>query len=155
MAKKKEERNLAVLLFSFAFLAIILTLFAYTYFTYKEIKEVDMKIKIDNYIGFNLDNKYLEFGTILPGGGSERNMVLSNNHNIPLFVEIEIIQKKDLDYLFGNTKSISKEWVIISENNFILEEGQTKSIKFTIQPSGDPGYGNYTAKAIIKFRYIR
>ena len=151
---EKNNLSLPVLIFSFAFFAMVLAILIHSYSTYEEIKAIDMRITMGDYVGFNLETKYLEFGTTMPQGSSERSMELYNPHNFPLFVEIEIIPKKDLDNLFKRTKPIKEEWVTISQNYFILNSDEKKSIKFTIKPAEDAGYGNYTAQALIKFRYI-
>jgi hypothetical protein len=160
MKRQKQQKregskiSLPVLIFSFVLLAMVTTMFFYYFVKYEEVREVDMRVRVGTYVGFNLDSRYLEFGTVMPGGSSDRHMEIQNTYDKPLFVEIDFVPKRDLDFLLGKTKPIEKEWIIVSENNFILEETQSKSIKFTVKPSGGTPYGNYTCKAIIKFHHI-
>lgn len=149
---KKED--IAVILFSFALLAVVLTSFFYTLFTVKETKILDMNLRIGDYIGFNLDNKALEFGTMEPGGSSTRALQLENNYDFPLQVSVSFSPRNDLDSILGRSRPIKEEWITLSQNNFILESGKTADIKFTIKPDETP-LGNYTAKAIITFFYVK
>lgn len=153
MKNKDYIIRITPLLFSFIFLSIILAMIAHSFLTYKEIRAIDMKATIGDYVGFNLETRYLEFGTMMPGGHSERSLDIHNDGNIPLRIEIEIIEKKDINLFLGKYKQIPEQWVTLSENNFLLKPGEGKSVKFSIKPDGNAGYGNYTAQARIKMRY--
>lgn len=149
-----EEEEIPVVLFAFAFLAIICTLFFYSMSTYKNITTIDMRIQSGGYVGFNLDDRYLEFGTTMPGGFSERNIEIHNTYDQDLFVEIDIAQKKDLYFLLGMARKIKKEWVTLTSNNFILNTNETRSVKFTVKIPEGTEYGEYIAQAVIKFSYV-
>jgi hypothetical protein len=151
---KVKKEKVPVILFAFAFLAIMCTLFFHSISLYKNISTIDMKIKVGNYIGFNLDNTYLEFGTAMPGGSSERNIEIDNIYEESLFVEIDIEKKWDVYHALEESREIKKEWVILSDNNFVIGANEKKSVKFTIVVPEGTEYGNYTAQAVIKFSYI-
>ena len=153
MKNKEDIIRIAPLLFSFIFLSIILAMIIHSSITYKEIRAIDMKVNIGDYVGFNLDTSYLEFGTMMPGGYSERTLDIHNDGNIPLRIEIEIIEKKDINYFLGEYEQLPEQWIIISENNFLLKPGEGKSVKFSIKPKEGAEQGNYMAQSIIKMRY--
>ena len=151
---KIKEEEIPVVLFAFAFLAIMCTLFVYSLSTYRNISTIDMKIQVRDYVGFNLDNEYLEFGTAMPGGSSERHIEIENTYDYALFVEIDVSKKEELYFLSESSREIKKEWVSLTDNNFIIKPGEKRSVKFTVKIPKDTEYGNYTTQAVIKFSYI-
>lgn len=140
-AKKKKLSVGRMALFIIAVIAIFsfLCIFAYDYFTYlhglKQVKVYDMRLKVGNYVGFNLDNDVLNFGTIIPTGASTRMVNISTEKP----VRVEILLRGKL-----------AEWVNISHNNFILDDQE--EIAFNVYVPANASYGNYTGKAYILFK---
>ncbi len=137
--KKLSAGRLALLIIALMAIFSFLCIFAYDYFTYlhdlKQVKVYDMRLKVGNYVGFNLDSDVLNFGTIIPTGASTRTINLSTEKP----VRVEILLRGKL-----------AEWVNISHNNFILD-GQ-EEIAFNVYVPADAAYGNYTGKAYILFK---
>jgi len=151
MRKQKKKRYLFII-FLVALVSIITTALIFYAIRYSEVRRIDMQITVGDLIGFNLDNNSLQFGTAMPGGSSSRSMIFNNNFEFPIKIEITFEPKRDIFFFFERTKTIPNEWISVSENNFILQPEQEKSIKFTISLPKDVKYGDYTSQALIFVR---
>src|SRR3989339_551956 len=116
-------------LFSFS-----LTFLFYAYYIIQDVQELEMKVKIGDVVGLDVNTSIISFGTVSPGGSSQRPVILRNDGNKPLRAHI----KKSGEMA---------EWVYISEEDFVLDKNETKNVIFTIIPSGDAGKGEYRGKA--------
>lgn len=118
-----------------------LTLLFYTYYIIQDIQELDMKLKVGEVVGLDINTSVISFGIIPQKGGSaERRVILKNMQSIPLRV---------------HTKKSGEiaEWVYISENNFILNLDETKELIFTAIPSEGAKKRAYKGK--VKFIFTR
>lgn len=93
-------------------------------------KEVYMNVKIENVLGFYINETALMFGTIPPGGIGSKNVTLYNELETPEFVHITAA---------GN---ISR-WTRVSDNNFFLLGKTTKPLQVRIYVPQEAGYGEY------------
>jgi hypothetical protein len=100
------------------------------------VKEYDMYLKIGNYTGFNVDNKALFFGTVIPSSSSSRQVTLVNNYDIPTRVEFQIS---------GNIS------VHISNNKHVIMPHTNTTIEVTAYTTPNSQYGNYTGKFRVLF----
>ena len=94
-----------------------------------------MKVQVVDYVGFNLDPNEINFGAVMPSGGSKRDLELSVNEP----TKVEIILQGEL-----------APWVVVSENNFVFEG--KKTVTFMVVIPEDAEYGEYIGRAIILFR---
>ncbi len=123
-------------------LSFSLTLLFYMFYVIEDIQQLDMKINIEkgSIIGFDTNKSVISFGTLSPGGSSQRPVILKNIRAIPVRVY---------------TKKSGKmaEWVYISENNFILGPNEEKTLNFTAILPQNAEPGSYKGK--VKFFFIR
>ncbi len=150
-----ETEKIAVILFTLAFLAMVITIAVYELFTVIDVKTIEMKVKLGDYVGFNLNDKYLEFGTVVPGSYAQKSIQMTNDYDFPILVQIDFIPQRDADFFINRNGVMKKEWVSVSENNFILGANETKIIAFTVVPEKGMPLGNYTGLATIKFLYVQ
>ena len=101
----------------------------------KEVRVVEMRLQISNYLGFNLTNQSLNFGTVGPGGGAFRDLNLESSEP----VKVRVFLKGKL-----------AEWTTVAENDFIFNG--TKSLTFTVKTPMNIKVGNYTGEAILIFK---
>ncbi|MEM1577642.1 MAG: hypothetical protein QXM27_01350 [Candidatus Pacearchaeota archaeon] len=124
-------------------LIIILTELIWIYIKFLHnttaIRIYDIKLKVGDYIGFNIENESINFGTIMPGGRGERYIEVTSNKD----VKVEIYLKGDI-----------AKWIIVDKNDFILKKNTKENITFSVVIPKDAKIGNYTGKAIILFRKI-
>lgn len=125
---------LAAVLFSFGAASLF-----YTHYMVRGIHELDMKLKVGDVAGFDVNSSVISFG-IIPktGGSSQRTVFLRNMDNKPVNVH-------------AGTSGEIGEWVHISEDDFVLEANEKKEIKFTAFPPKDAERGAYTGKARFVF----
>ena len=95
------------------------------------------EVIVSDYIGINVNNTDLIFGTIIPGGSSSKKLSIANEYNKK--VKIKLYSKGDIN------KVIS-----ISENNFILLKNEKKEITFHINLPPQTEKTTYTGEVIIK-----
>ncbi len=137
--KKIRWGRLILALIIVAMVATMLTEFLYYYFKYnygvRQKQVYDMKIRVGDYIGFNTDTDELNFGTVLPGGGSRRSISLVSDE--PTFVII--LMEGDI-----------KKWASVSDNNFVFEGN--KSVSFMVNTPEGAEKGEYVGRAIILFK---
>jgi len=142
--KKRKSKNNRYLLIAIIFLLIIIIaglLSFYLKFIYKvkAIRTYEIKVKVGDHIGFDIENSSINFGTIIPGNSGERIIELSSNED----VKVEI-------YLMGE---IAK-WITLDKNDFLLKKNKNERVTFTITIPVTTKYGNYSGKAIILFKKI-
>ncbi len=122
--------------FIFIILLVLLTLFIYIFiFLYYmkdleilHIQEMPIYVTVFDYVGINLDNSSLNFGTIMPGNNVVRQFTIINPFKTDVLVSIDF-------------KGLS--WIQINENYFILKQGELKNITITLSVPKDAKFGNY------------
>ena len=134
--KKIKDKKLILKQFVIVILAIIIVLAIAAMilsFRIRQIQIIDIKLKVSDRLGFNVENASINFGKVIPGATGTRNLVLdSRNETYRCFI-----------FLIGNLA----KWVEVSEKNFVFQ-GE-KGINFHVKPPNDAQIGNYTGKAII------
>lgn len=139
----KIRKKHAILSIIFILIIAIIITFSYIKYEtnqkYTQIQKIPMDIKVANYIGFNLDKDAMHFGATFPGGGSKRNLSLINN---------DVYNKKVLVEYEGRLK----DFVNVSENNFILKPNENKTLEFTVMIPQNTELGNYTGTIILTFK---
>ena len=93
IGKRKKVMKLIILLVIIALLAATITQLLFYYFKYvykvKETVAYAMKLKVDNYVGFNLDPGEINFGTVTPGGAGHREIYLKVNESTKVEIILE------------------------------------------------------------------
>jgi len=130
----------------FLFLLIIVVIIStflaylsYNYFIIENTMTLNMSVKIDDHFGLTADSDAIKFGRIMPGISSERSIFVNNKAAYPLRV---VILKSG--YI--------KDWVKVSENNFILEGNESRQINFEVFAPNNVNFGNYTGGVKIIFK---
>jgi len=103
------------------------------------VKIYDLKINLDNYGGFDLATDVLTFGTIPPGSKAERKMKFYNNSTKPLRVSFDV-KGKDIN-----------KWLVVSDDNFMLEPGELRYVTLDMYPPSETKLGRYEGKFIVYF----
>ena len=99
-------------------LVVTVTVFFY-YLTHPITRqEISIDLSIGDYIGINVDQDALHFGTLQPGASAERSLVLRADEH-PVAIQL-IVQ--DLPF------------VVAEETNFILAKGESTSVRFFAKP---------------------
>jgi len=109
---------------------VLLVLFSFLFSS----KEVDMFVKVDNYVGFNTDTSALYFGTVAPGNSAFKFLDFSSVNKVKVII-----------VPFGKIK----KWVSFSENNFVLQGN--KSVKISINIPKNTEFREYTGKLKLYF----
>jgi len=140
--KKKKLIYVIILLFILSVLSSIIT---GTLLLNKEkidiiaTTEIDAFFIIGNHTGFAIEDQYLHFGMLTPGGASSKEITLHSFGEEPVLVYIE----------FGNNLT---NYAYVSNNNFILEPNDNITLSFSLNNVNDLEFGNYTGK--VKIYYI-
>ncbi len=125
---------LAIVVPSVAFLSM------YSYNTYK-VKKIPLSVTVDNYVGIDVTNKSLSFGTVPPGGRARKNVTIDSIYNKSVLVKINIA---------GDTK----DW-IAHEDSIILEPNETETISFIAVPPSNITKNSYNGTVIVSFHRLR
>lgn len=134
---KKYIFYLALLL-----VVIISSFLTYKFYNYYIIEEtfiLDMEVKVDDHFGLNADTDALKFGRLMPGTSALRSISVGNNATFPL--KVAILKSGQM-----------KDWVKVSENNFVLKINESKSIIFEAYAPENLDFGNYSGIVKIIFK---
>lgn len=138
--KKKQKIIVIVSLFIIIiFLCIYLYANLIDMFSLFERKEIYSEVEVSNILGFEINDSALVFGTVYPGGSSKKTVDLKNEHDG--IARVKIFAKGDIN-----------DFLIVSDNNFILYPNETKTIEFKIKIPENTAFGNYTGKVIFEIR---
>ncbi len=132
-----NRSSLALILLSVLLLGIGLTLFAYYGFYLLEYREMAVDFRVQHgIIGLDADTDALHFGTIAPGGSSERLMTVTPAHDARLVI---VFAGDAAPYL-----SVDKDDVRVVADEPI-------ALNFTVTLPGNMSDGNYTGTAKLYF----
>lgn len=118
-----------------ALLTITSTITYYSFFKVVQVQSTSYSFSIENNkIGLVGDMDAVKFGTISPGGTGSRYLSFKNDFEFSIKVKIDVKGEKE-------------EWIMVKENNFILEPDTNKTIKITVFiPKTAPEFQNFTGK---------
>ena len=129
-------------LFFLLILAILATAAAiaifYSFYVIKEVKTIDMHVKVEDYVGFNLDTDKLYFGTVMPGGSAKRSISIFHNYTYPVKVKIFI-------------QGYISNWVKADKTEFTVQPNEKLDVPFNVYVPKETPYGNYTGKIKLVF----
>ncbi len=95
-----------------------------------------IKFTAGENMGFNLNPGELNFGKIIPGSFATRNVTITNNYIIPTITKIK-------------SSGVISKYIIVSENNFVLQPNETKIITFSCYPENNIELKEYTGTITI------
>jgi hypothetical protein len=104
---------------------------------YLETRAFYTNVNITSNGAFNLTNDSLSFGKVPFLGGATRKISFGNNYPFP--IRVFILEE-------GN---ISK-YLFYDESSFILEEGESKDLSFSVRAPGREEEGFYEGQVIFK-----
>ena len=107
----------------------------------EEVEEVSMSIAVGSRLGFDVGNSSLSFGTTVPGSLAQRNMSVKNDANHPSRLRLDA---------FGPIAG----WVSVSENDYVLQAGENKTIGIQVKVPSDAGAGGYNGTLRIRITPI-
>lgn len=129
--RKKRNKILISILISTILLATIIM-----YNTPLHKQKIPTRFIAGESMGFDLGPGNINFGLIIPGRGTSRDLTITNTHDKPTITKIK------------SSGEIS-DYIIVSENNFRLQPQESKNITFTCFPSKDIELREYSGKIII------
>ena len=133
---KKRKNNLLInILLIFVGLIIISSIYS---FLILEVVSFDMHLNVENRAGFNVTDVSIEFGTVYPGGGGFKEIFIQNKE----YKKTRVVIKA-----YGDLK----DWVSVSDNNFILKQNEYKKLKVEVNVPYDAEYKQYYGKLKIIF----
>ena len=122
MVKRKRKNNnvLIICLLCIVVIASIISVVAVTNINEKPVKteELFYDFNVTGNPGFKLDTDAMHFGGITPGGNSKRPMTITTAEDYLVKIRFE-----------GDGS------LIVSENNFIIEANEEKTLEFTLTPT--------------------
>ena len=133
-----DSKNSLVLMVAILVLANIAVLI-YGFYIIEDVKNIEMDVNVKKEFAFNLDADKLHFGSIPEGAEGFRSFILRNKRNYPL--KVDIIKKGEI-----------AGWIELSENSFVMDPLENKTIKASIYPPQGAGGGlrNGTLKLVFK-----
>lgn len=112
----------------------------YSFNTYK-VEKIPIKVTLDDYVGIDVTDEMLNFGTIPPNGRARKNLTIESVYQENVLVKVNIA---------GDVKG----W-IIHEDSIILKPNETKELMFIASPPEIAKKGTYNGTAVISFHRIR
>jgi len=119
MKKLKTEKLNLTLVFLLIFFVILFLFLFISNLLILDKKQIFTNVIVSNYSGFDLNSTALKFGFVERGQGAQRSVIIKNDFNERAKIIIKI-------------KGNISDFLIVSENNFFLEENQSKEIDFSI-----------------------
>jgi len=140
---KRNKNNLLeiILIIIILILLIFLVINLRDYYSILDKKQFQARVIVSDHYGFEINSSALMFGMVTPGGVSSKSIDLENNYGQSVNVQI---------YSKGEVRG----FLLISENNFILEENQKKKIGFSVSVPEDYEFGEYSGEIEIIIRKI-
>ena len=124
--EKKYKKILLVLFF----LSALCTYIILNFLSEQKIVDYKMQLIVGNHIGFDLNTSVITFGMVIPSGNAVRHLDLKNGE-----------QKNKFQILaFGDLA----DWIKLSENDFVLQPYEKRTLNITAQVPEHANFGNYT-----------
>lgn len=122
----------------FVLLAIIFLIVAF-FLSYRvlNIETIPTSFSVGERPGFDLNLTALTFGQVVPGNGASRDITIDNSFDKPVKIEI-------------NSKGEISKYLIVSENDFVLQPGEVKEVSFSIFVPEEINWDTYSGEVKIK-----
>jgi len=131
----KDSKRL-VLVGLLIFISIIFSLLVMFKFMLCDNVELNSYLTVGDHLGFNIDADAIYFGTVPIGASSNRDVYINNT-------------KCDKVKVIIKTEGEIKDWIKVSNNNFILSKNEAKSVNFAAYVPDNAELRNYSAKVKI------
>ena len=134
-----KKRQLKKLVWSGIILCCLLAgLIIWTFFVKYETQKIPIFIRVGDYVGFNItQEKVINFGTVMPGGNSERSIVLTGERAEEITLHVENI-----------------DFIVLSEERLILQKDEKRIINLLAAvPQGLPK-GTYEGELLVTSKRI-
>lgn len=128
MVKKNSYKK--ILLFTVIFLSVLCTYIILHFLSNQQIVEYKMQLIVGNHIGFDLNKTAITFGMVTPSGNAVRHLDLKNGEYKN---KVQILAFGDL-----------ADWIKLSENDFVLQPYEKRTLSITAQVPEHANFGNYT-----------
>lgn len=115
---------------------VLLLLIVLTIITPFATLDVEAHVKVDDYVGINLDRDKLYFGTVSPGNTGRR--------------DFQLTTQKDAFIVIKTTGPLA-DWMTPDKNAFPLAEGEHVDVLFTMRIPDETAFGNYTSSVTVLF----
>ncbi|MBU4501667.1 MAG: hypothetical protein KKA79_03685 [Nanoarchaeota archaeon] len=132
--KKKTIISLATILIIISVTLLVVSLTGIM--VIQGIKTLDIQLTVANKIGFNIDTDKIYFGSIPPGNSGQKRVILENMGYKKSVVRLKV-------------RGQLKEWITVSDNNFILKKGESKLIEIKAVIPEDAELKDYEDKLVI------
>lgn len=137
--KQKNEKTIATLVTLFFVISVILFIISLTFILFvQDFKTLEIRLTVGSHLGFNVDTDKLYLGTVPRGNTALRQVMIENNE-----YEKSIIRIKILGEL--------KDWVTVSENNFVLKKGESKNVEIEAIVPENAERKDYDSRLVIIF----
>jgi hypothetical protein len=137
--KDKKKRN-TIIAFVFIIIIVLLAIFLtgslINFFSVLEKEEIDAFLMVGPGFGIAINGTAIVFGRIPPGNSGQKELVIKNDYEHDVLIKI---------YARGEMK----DFLTISENDFILKPEENKTIGFIARVPPEIPYGNYTGKVTV------
>lgn len=117
-------------------IAIVLVGAYILYGTAEQTETMLMEIKVENRLAFNLDPGVMRFGSVPPGNGAERSLIIQNTK--PYDVRIEIYVKGDM-----------AGWLKSFDNFFIVPSLESRNVTFIAEVPPETPLGVYNSTLLL------
>ena len=142
--KKKLKKTYLKILLIFmivAILSISITLASYSFYKVRGKITIPYKFKVSYRVGVDLGTDILRLGTITP------DMIGVNTKEITITNEFDYHTRVDIKIKGNRSDLISP-----SENLFIMNPGESRSLNFVLHPDPNLTHGTYTGNVFIAFK---
>jgi|APSaa5957512622_1039677.scaffolds.fasta_scaffold04969_5 hypothetical protein len=101
-----------------------------------EKQKIPTRLIVAEHPGFDLGPGNINIGQISPGGSARRNITIENTQIFPTITTIR-------------SSGETSKFIIVSENNFMLQPNESTNIMITGHAPSDTPYGDYRGDIII------
>ena len=119
-------------------ISVIATVMVFHLVPSHETEELEMRLQVSDYVGFDVETSAIVFGTVPPGGMGQRDIIINNLADEPRNILIR-------------AEGGLSEWVSVSENMFLVLANEEKPVSVHVQVPEDAEFGNYTGTMKIHF----
>ena len=133
-----KEKKLVIFLILIGFLILIINInLVGKTNSIIEIREIDASLIVAENTGFDLDNKILSFGKVMPGSSATRQVELENNYGEGVIIRV---------YARGEIKKF------VNSFRIELEKDEVKETSIAVNIPIDAKFGEYNGKIFIEAR---
>lgn len=113
----------------------------YEYYINYKVDKLDIKVEVGEGVGLDVSEEYVGFGIVSNGNSAARDIILSHSYDKNLMIRMHV-------------EGGLKDWIVFSENNFVLEPGVEKRVGISLFVPKDAGKGKYTSELVVVYRKI-